>query len=288
MPPAVPLYDYGGKLAEGERIGVMRSDDLGKTWKYLGHAGFRRVGTADLGLNPVDITPVQVDAGVALYFFDLQTNKPGANHVIYRAVTGDGVHFTTPVAVIDTSVSVMDPFILKRLNVPMKNFYVGYLHIPGGAGIYTSNDGMSFTSVGNLMGARAPGALELPGQIVRVFGCDGPGISSWKSPDGIGEFIKDAVDVLSADPGTMLGDPHPIPLRAGGFLPNGHPKNGYVMTYKVRPNANPIAPQDVVFLATSPDGSIWTKPAAGIVYGSVPSIVELADGVLLLYYVDFK
>jgi hypothetical protein len=286
-PLAADDYDYGGTLGEGEQLGVMRSDDLGKTWKFIGHAGFLANGSKSLGLLPVDISPVAIDGGVALYFFDLQSIDPSKIHVFYRSVSSDGVHFTKPEAVLKSSNSILDPFFLKRANVPIKNYYLAYVHVPGGADIYTSNDGMSFTFAANLPGARTPGALELPGQGVRVFGCDGPGISSWTSTDGISKFTKDPGDRLFpvVGTGTVLGDPHPIPLRAGGYFPNGHPKNGYVMVYKV---SNTIHPRyDVAYLATSPDGLAWAKTNVPIATGSVPSIVELADGVLLVYYVVF-
>jgi hypothetical protein len=64
---------------------------------------------------------------------------------------------------------------------------------------------------------------------------------------------------------------------------------GYLMAYKVRPSGAADDPaQDLVYLATSFDGYTWTPGSAPVVKGSVPSLVELADGAILLYYVDFN
>ena len=99
------------------------------------------------------------------------------------------------------------------------------------------------------------------------------------SPDGLSDFILDAQPSIQRNGADMVNDAHPIALRSGGYL----------MSYKVRPSGATDDPsQDLVYLATSADGYTWTTGTSPIVKGSVPSIVELADGTLLLYYVDFN
>jgi hypothetical protein len=61
------------------------------------------------------------------------------------------------------------------------------------------------------------------------------------------------------------------------------------MSYSVRPAGQGENPEfDEVHLAESTDGFTWTSGTGSLVTGSVPTLVELPDGRLRIYYVDFQ
>jgi hypothetical protein len=160
-----------------------------------------------------------------------------------------------------------------------------YLSDAGGIRVAVSNDkGATFASNGMVsIGLSVPGALKLPGGSVRLFGgmpSTGSDIYGATSPDGLSGFVLDAQPAIQRNEADMVNDAHPIALRSGGYL----------MAYKVRPSGATDDPtQDLVYLATSTNGYTWmADDTSPIVKGSVPSIVELDDGTLLLYYVDFN
>jgi hypothetical protein len=262
--------------ASTERVGVMRSTDGGKSWESLGHACFHAPALA-----PVDISPILIDDRIALYFVDLMSFAPGSTRTVYRALASDGVSFTQPVPVYSsTTQQLTDPYVLRLEN----GSSVMYLSDAGGIRVTTSNDqGATFTSGGLVsVGLSVPGALQLPDGSVRLFGGappSGSDIYGASSPDGLSNFTLDPQPAIRRDGADMVNDAHPIALRSGRYL----------MAYKVRPSgATDNVAEDLVYLATSADGYTWTTGTSPIVKGSVPSIVELADGTLLLYYVDFN
>jgi hypothetical protein len=254
----------------------MRSTDGGKNWLFLGHACFHAPTLA-----PVDISPILIGDSVALYFVDLMSFAPGSTRTVYRALTDDGVLFTEPAPVYSSAAQQLtDPYVLAIKTGEL----IMYLSDAGGIRIAVSTDqGATFTSSGMAsIGLSVPGALQLPGGSVRLFGGmppSGSDIYGATSPDGLSNFVLDAQPAIQRYDADMVNDAHPIALRSGGYL----------MSYKVRPSGATDNPaQDLVYLATSPDGQTWTPGISPIVKGSVPSIVELADGTLLLYYVDFN
>ena len=97
------------------------------------------------------------------------------------------------------------------------------------------------------------------------------------SSDGL-TFADEAGTRISGSGGDIVCDPHPIRLQDGTYL----------MTYKVRPSGVQGPRQDEVYLATSTDGLTWQTGGDAIVTGSVPGLVQLEDGTLLVYYVDFS
>lgn len=262
--------------ASTERIGVMRSTDGGESWEFLGHACFHAPALA-----PVDISPIRIGDSVALYFVDLMSFAPGSTRTVYRAFTTDGVLFTNPVPIYSsTTQELTDPYVLAMQN----GEFIMYLSDAGGIRIAVSTDqGATFASSGLVsVGLSVPGALQLPDGRVRLFGgAPSTGSDIWgaTSPDGLSNFVLDAQPTIQRNGADMVNDAHPIALRSGGYL----------MAYKVRPSGAAEDPaQDLVYLATSADAYTWTPGTSPIVRGSVPSIVELADGTLLLYYVDFN
>jgi hypothetical protein len=267
---------YAEYSASTERIGVMRSTDGGESWEFLGHACFHAPALA-----PVDISPIRIGDSVALYFVDLMSFAPGSTRTVYRAFTTDGVLFTNPVPVYSsTTQELTDPYVLAMQN----GEFIMYLSDAGGIRIAVSTDqGATFASSGLVsVGLSVPGALQLPDGRVRLFGgAPSTGSDIWgaTSPDGLSNFVLDAQPTIQRNGADMVNDAHPIALRSGGYL----------MAYKVRPSGAAEDPaQDLVYLATSADAYTWTPGTSPIVRGSVPSIVELADGTLLLYYVDFN
>jgi alpha-N-arabinofuranosidase len=262
--------------ASTESIGVMRSTDGGENWEFLGHACFHAPTLA-----PVDISPIMIDDSIALYFVDLMSFTSGSTRTVYRAFTSDGVSFTQPVPVYSsTTQQFTDPYVLRMQNGEL----VMYLSDAGGIRVTVSTDqGVTFTSSGMVsIGLSVPGALQLPDGSVRLFGGAPPAgsdIYGATSPDGLSGFVLDAQPAIQRDGADMVNDAHPTTLRSGGYL----------MAYKVRPSGAAEDPAlDLVYFATSSDGYTWKAGTSPIVKGSVPSIVELADGTLLLYYVDFN
>ncbi len=253
-----------------ERIGVLRSTDEGVTWTFLGHACFHAPT-----LVPVDPSALTVDGGVALYFLDLASLRSTAPaRVVYRAVTGNGLTFTTPEPAFTIPDFVTDPFVLRLFN----GSYLMYLHDSASIRISQSNDGLVFPAPGTVIPGALPGALQLAGGAVRLFDCEPDGIVSSTSPDGIGNFVRDlTVPSIPTGGATLVCDPHPIALRKGGFL----------MAYKVIPAGGQTPLDDQIYLATSTDALRWTVRTPSVGIGGVPSIVELADGTLLLYFVNF-
>ena len=262
--------------ASAERIGVMRSTDGGESWEFLGHACFHAPTLA-----PVDISPILIGDSIALYFVDLMSFTPGSTRTVYRAFTSDGVLFTQPAPVYySTTQQFTDPYVVK-MDI---GGFIMYLSDAGGIRVTVSTDqGATFTSSGMIsVGLSVPGALQLPDGSVRLFGgapSTGSDIYGATSLDGLSDFVLDAQPAIQRKDADMVNDAHPIALRSGGYL----------MAFKVRPSGAVDDPtQDLVYLATSTDGYTWTAGTSPIVKGSVPSLVELDDGTLLLYYVDFN
>jgi len=260
-----------------ERIGVLRSTDGGKTWKSLGDACFHAPQ-----LLPVDPSPLASGSGVALYFLDLFTlNRSGVERVIYRSDSADGLEFSLPEQVFLFGENITDPYVLQLSD---GSFRMYLMHPVESSDIISasSRDGLVFsldpgfrTTAGAI-----PGALLLPDGRVRLFVAGDPrGITSLISPDGLTFTQEDGVRISTS--GIRTTDPHPIRLRAGGYL----------MVYTVHREGEYADEQArlaaiEVHLASSPDSLNWTANPAPIALGSVPGLVETADGTLYIYYVD--
>ena len=274
--PSISGCDNGAGFGVGvERIGVLQSTDGGVTWTFLGHACLHAPG-----MIPVDPAPRCENGRVVLYFYDLagqNSGQSGVTHVMYRAesVSDDYLEFTAPTAAYSTTqYSMTDPDVALLPD----GTYRMYVSVGSVVPSASSEDGVTFTAdegersqIGGV-----PGALVLPDGRVRLFVCGNGGIVSLISDDGL-EFVSEPGVRISAPDAEAICDPDPIQLQDGS----------YMMVYKIRPAGQMGANSDQVYLATSTDGLNWTTTGSPIVTGSVPGLVQLDDGTLLIYYVDF-
>jgi len=258
--------------AYDERMGMMESTDHGATWHFKGHANFHSPA-----LNPVDPSALFDNGLSVLYFFDLQSLS-NDTAIVYRSVATDpsGLDFSPPAIAFKFAGDITDPFVLKLPESKYRMYVNGTNSILSA----TSKDGFTFaldegerTRIGGV-----PGAIVLPGSKVRLFVCH-KGITSLISANGH-DFIEEPGVRIPVPLGAMVvADPSPIRCSDGK----------YRMAYKVRPAGQGENPQlDEVYLAESDDGLAWTAGSASIAIGSVPTLLELADGRLRIYYVDFQ
>jgi hypothetical protein len=259
--------------ANGERMGMIESADHGATWQFKGHADFYAPE-----LNPVDPSALFDNGLLVFYFFDL--NSLGTDTaVVYRSVAadGDGLDFSPPARAFKFAGAFTDPFVLKLPD----GRYRMYIHGQNAILSATSSDGFVFnqdpgerTRAGGV-----PGAVALYDKKIRLFVSNQQGMISLISGNGL-DFTQESGARIPLPPGAgVVSDPSPILCGDGK----------YRMAYKVRPIGQGESPVlDEVHLAESTDALNWTPGSASLVTGSVPTLVELPDGRLRIYYVDFK
>lgn len=255
-----------------ERMGMIESTDHGATWQFKGHADFHAPA-----LNPVDPSALFDKGLLAFYFFDLMSLSTDTA-VAYRSVAtdGGGLDFSSPAPAFKFAGAFTDPFVLKLPD----GRYRMYVHGPTAILSATSNDGFTFdqdpgerTRAGGV-----PGALVLPDNKIRLFVC-GQGITSLISDNGLDFTQEPGIRIPIPTGAAVVADPNPIRIADGT----------YRMAYKVGPPGQVGPPVlDEVHLAESKDGYSWTPGSASLVTGSVPTLVELPDGRLRIYYVDFQ
>lgn len=257
-----------------ERIGVIESADGGATWTFLGHACFHAPE-----LTPVDPDPVIQNGRIVLYFYDITVQQTFAQdqvHVMYRAESDDGLDFSVPTTAYSTSEMIItDPMVILLSDGTYRMYLSAGTLVPSASG----SDGITFTAdSGNRSEVGGvPGVLLLPDGRIRLFVCGAGGIISLISSDSLTFDQEDGARISDDGAGSIICDPHPIQLQDGSYL----------MTYKQRPVGETGPDADLVYLATSDDGYDWTTIDSPVVTGSVPGIVQLQDGTLLIYYVDF-
>jgi hypothetical protein len=268
---AVLLVTPQAVYGYAERIGMIESTDHGLNWTFKGHADFHTSV-----LNPVDPTALFDNGLCVLYYFDLQSLGTDTA-VVYRAVATDaeGLDFTPPAIALKYAGDLTDPYVIRFSS----GKYRMYIHTPSAILSASSDDGFTYsldsgerTRVGGV-----PGALVLVGDSVRLFVC-GQGITSLKSPNGLDFTSESGVRIRVPLSGKLVADPSPLKCIDGK----------YRMAYKVRPAGVDGPELDEVHLAVSPDGLHWTPGAGSIAIGSVPTMIELPDGRLRIYYVDFQ
>jgi hypothetical protein len=259
----VTVGEYGTGV---ERIGMVESTDRGATWELRGHALFHAPT-----LEPVDPSVMLDNGAVVLYFLDLMTIQPSSDTaVIYRTEATDdsGLEFSQPTRAFDLSGILTDPAVVRLPG----GAYRMYVQNADSIISATSPDGRSFTRDQGIRtyAGGVPGAQVLPDGRVRLYVSGPAGITSLISDDGL---------AFSEEPGVRIpgaGAPSPI-LSADG---------AYRMSCAVAGDPTPW--QDETYFAESPDAFAWTVAQDPVVKGSVPTLVELPDGRLRIYFVDFN
>jgi hypothetical protein len=268
---SVPDCNVGVYGAGVERIGMMESSDHGASWQFKGHACFHAPA-----LTPVDPSALFDGGELVLYFFDLMSfDSPTHTFRIYRTAARDaaGLDFSLPAEVFELSdTEFTDPAVIK---LPSQTYRM-YLHSTSGIISASSADGRSFTEDAGIRTEGAvPGALVLPDGKVRLF-ISGGGIMSLISDDGLAFTAEPGVRIALPAGAPVVADPHPIRCADGV----------YRMVYKVKPTAGGVE-LDEIYLADSADGYTWNPGQTSLRKGSVPTLVELPDGRLRIYFVDF-
>jgi hypothetical protein len=255
-----------------ERIGMIEMTPQDSHWVFRGYSQFN----SPL-LNPVDPSAMWDNGLLVFYFFDLQSLGTDTA-IIYRCVATDstGLNFTTPEVAFKYYGDITDPFTIRLPN----GSYRMYLHGSSAEGIIsaTSTNGHVFnlddgirTTAGGV-----PGALVLPDGKIRLFVCS-KGITSVISDDGLNFTPEPGVRIPIPSGAFRAADPNPIQCIDGI----------YRMVYKIKPIETESPEYDEVYLAESTDGFTWTSGLLPLIKGSVPTLVELPNGTLRIYYVDF-
>jgi hypothetical protein len=260
------------QAAHGEKMGMIESTDNGATWQFKGHADFH----ASL-FNPVDPSAL-FDKGLLVFYF-LDLNSLGTDtSVVYRSVATDstGLDFSTPTKAFQMPGPFTDPMVVKMQNGKYRMYLMGKYAILSAFSdngfVFTQDPGERTTAGG------VPGALVFPDGKVRLFVC-GQGITSLISDNGLDFTQEPGVRIPIPSGADVVADPNPIRIANGT----------YRMAYKVSPPGQVEVPVlDEVHLAESEDGYSWTPGSASLVLGSVPTMVELPDGRMRIYYVDFR
>ena len=257
--------------ADSERIGMIESTDHGVTWQFKGFADFHTSS-----LTPVDPSALVDNGLLVFYFFDLKSLGTDTA-IVYRSVAmnSSGLDFLPPDKAFKIAGFITDPMVVKMQN----GKYRMYLHGKNSIISATSENGFSFTqdSGDRTKVGGVPGALVLPDGKVRLFVC-GQGITSLISDNGLDFMEEPGLRIPIPSGAAIVADPNPIRIADGT----------YRMAYKVSPPGQSGLPTlDEVHLAESKDGLSWTPGSDVLIKGSVPTLVELPDGRMRIYYVDF-
>ncbi len=255
-----------------ERMGMIESTDHGATWQFKGHADFHAAG-----LNPVDPTALFDNGLLVFYFFDL-LSLSADTAVVYRSVATDeaGLDFLPPARAFEMPGFLTDPSVVKLPNGRYRMYVNGEKAILSA----TSDNGFVFTrdEGERTRAGGVPGAIALPDGRIRLFVC-GQGITSLIGDNGLDFTQEPGTRIPIPSGAALVADPDPVLCNDGI----------YRMAYKVRPSGQGDSPYlDKVHLAESSDALNWTPGSASLVTGSVPTLVELPDGRLRIYYVDFQ
>jgi hypothetical protein len=266
-----PLNHLTAQNVFSERMGMIESTDHGVTWTFKGYANFHAPA-----LNPVDPSAIFDNGLLVFYFFDLQSLVTDTA-VVYRSVATDstGLDFIPPESVFKFAGDITDPFVIK-----LPEDYRMYVNSPTAILSATSSNGFNFIqdSGDRTRTGGVPGAIVLHDSTVRLFVC-GKGITSLISSNGLDFTEESGLRIPVPIGASLIADPSPIYCKDGK----------YRMAYKVRPAGAGENPQlDKVYLAESTDGLSWTTSSTPLAIGSVPTLVELPDGRLRIYYVNFQ
>jgi hypothetical protein len=268
------LVYYANAYAPG--VWLAESRDEGTTFR------FRPVQLAGEGLGTVtEACPVVGDGGaITLYLlerFESDQGFPGTR--VRRAHASDGVAFAVDPEPCCQGVTISTP---DAYRLPDGRWV---LHVSEGPRIWraSSSDGLTFTWDGQLP-LRADGGMTAtvehePGQY-RLYFCTRDGISYYSSTDGLA-WSQASTPALS-QPGA--GSPSPVHLASGWRL-------YYRLAHEMPrfrgapPLQGPAAHR--IISAFSTDLRSWAyESGIRLSMSSVEAPLRLADGRVLLYYVD--
>lgn len=274
-PPGQPSDCSGNDLSP---LGILRSADRGATWTFLGNACMK-----NSTVWAVDPTGFVVDGRVVLYFVDFDSLAKPVPQVIYRATSVDGVNFDAPQPAYSQTRMMVDPVVLRMADGSFR------LYVPShqeGIISAVSSDGFAFTRENGvrITDGGMPAALLLPDNRVRMFlnGMkDGQaGIFSMISSDGLDFAAENGMRISAPADNIVVNNAQPIRLTDGSYL----------MLYQLHDAQFTDRPAPWTYteihIATSTDGFNWTANPTVIAYGGTACVVETADGVLFVYYVN--
>lgn len=254
-----------------------QSTDQGESWT----SGEATVHCAS-GQGPVDPELVALDGGDLLVYYLANDNAKGEDPLasqpdgtwrfaVARSVDG-GLHFTEEAVLIEGPTPIADPALVRVSDGGWRMYYSEGADIVSAfavdpLGPFVREAGARLSGQGG-----SPGVLQIGG-ITHLFTCPA-GIARSESPDGLA--FTPGETALSLPPGyDVLCDPSPTRTDAG-----------FVMAVKLLPAGGAGPFDDVVALARSADGLTWALDPVDIGPGSVPGLVERADGAWLIYAID--
>lgn len=207
----VDAENFTGPNTEG--LGYAKSTDNGKTWSEK-----QSVTVADR-VNEggvVDPSLVQLDDGrLRMYFFGSEivagdpANAEGP-HIIYSAISEDGLTFTAEDGERFAMENLTDPEIIR-----LDDLWIMYVSTGQTTVIADSDDGLTFTNSGTTWsGGGVPGAFVDAENIVHLYGCGRGGIMTQSSNDGITfSDLEEPVAALTTQ--GVICDPAPVLLGDG-------------------------------------------------------------------------
>ncbi|MBU6366168.1 MAG: Ig-like domain-containing protein [Gemmatimonadetes bacterium] len=238
-------------------------------------------------LEVVDPSPVLMpDGRILLYYLmnyqrggDPASNQPGNQWKMGVAESTDhGESFTERGTAFTSPVAITDPFPMVLADGRIRMLYAQTVAGTSQVLSATSADSTGLTLPyaadpgTRSIGASIPGALRI-GATYYLYTC-AEGISYATSTDGL-TFGARAVAISSYSGITC----DPSPISTG---PSSH-----VMAFKTRPMGSNDPRSDSTYLATSTNGTSWTRLPTPVGPGSVPGLVRDRNGLYRIYVVYF-
>ena len=240
-------------------------------------------------LQLVDPSPVLMPDGTILLYYlmnyfregDPAAAQPNNQWKMGVAVsTDDGLSFTHRGAALTTNVAITDPFPMVLTDGRIRMLYAQTTGSTSYVYSVTSADatGLTFPYTADAgarsTGASIPGALRI-GSTFYLYTCEA-GIMWASSTDGL-TFGPRSTAIAGSPTTGILCDPSPIQVAA----------NSYAMAYKTRPPGVQNPRSDSTYIATSTNGTTWTRLPTVVGTGSVPGLVRDRNGVFRVYVVYF-
>jgi hypothetical protein len=204
------LYVYFVDVATDgikERVGLMTSEDGGKTWSKRQTINIEGLGDK----TAVDPAPYLLDDGrIRLYYFDISTTMRDpdlSENAMYSAISDDGINFVEESGVRFKHQAIFDPDVIKTDS----GWYM-YIGTDDQKVLYaTSRDGLDFQYGGVAMsGGAIPNVIFESGKYYLFTG--GVDISTSNTPSS---FIKSP---NRFDRGGLTADPGVAKLNDGSYF----------------------------------------------------------------------